>query len=209
MRSPTVLKHLSQVDDSSHHRTICLTFDDGPDPAYTPSILDILAHHGCRATFFVLGQAAEQHPRLLERIAADGHAIGNHTYSHRHPWTLSPGDARQEIARASDVIRDITGKKPRWFRPPHGRLRRAMLDQAGSEQMRTVLWSRSAIDWGFLGSEAGIARRLRAVKAGDIILMHDGRRQHNRPDRLIGLLPDLLEEFRHRALEPVTLDQVA
>ena len=207
--SPTILKNLKHVSGYLHSPLVCLTFDDGPDPVYTPAILDLLAMHKIRASFFVLGEAAERFPRLVERMLSEGHTVGNHTYSHRHPWMISPGRARDEVARGSEAIQKITGHAPRWFRPPHGRLRRAMLKQVQAENMTTVLWSHSIIDWGPMGTETGVAQRLHDIKFGDIVLMHDGQRQHNHPHLIVQQLPRLAEWLVQRGITAVTLDQVA
>lgn len=188
--------------------SICLTFDDGPDPIYTPKILDVLADYQAKATFFVLGKAAEQFPHLVERIVRAGHSIGNHTYSHRHPWMISSEQARQEVIQANRVINTITGITPRWFRPPFGRLRAAMRMQAHTEQMTTVLWSRSIIDWGVFGTNVGITRRLDQIKSGDIVLMHDGRPGHNHPDVTYQCLPGFLRTLAEKNWVARSLDEV-
>ena len=206
--SPTILKNLNHVSGYLHSPLVCLTFDDGPDPVYTPAILDLLAMHKIRASFFVLGEAAERFPRLVERMLSEGHTVGNHTYCHRHPWMISPGRSRYEVARVSEAIQKITGHPPRWFRPPHGRLRRAMLKQVQAENMTTVLWSHSIIDWGPMGTETGVAQRLHDIKFGDIVLMHDGQRQHNHPHLIVQQLPKLAEWMVQRGSTAVTLDLV-
>lgn len=187
---------------------VCLTFDDGPDPVYTPLILDILREYRVSASFFVTGEAALYIPWVVGRIIDDGHSIGNHSYNHSHPWLGSSGYARQEVSRASQVIAHIAGKPLRWFRPPFGRLRQAMIAQAAAENMTTVLWSHSIIDWGWCATDAGIGRRLNNIKAGDIVLMHDGKRQSNRPEILVRQLPALLERLKQKMVL-ATLDQVA
>jgi peptidoglycan-N-acetylglucosamine deacetylase len=184
---------------------VYLTFDDGPDPAWTPRVLDILAAAGARATFFVVGQSVRAHARLVRRIAADGHEVGNHTYSHRHPWTMREADARSEVRDGAAAISDTIGNAPRAYRPPHGRTRRCMVEEARLGEQQTVLWDLSAIDWGPLGRAAGIAARLRAVAPGDIVLMHDGRRQRNRPDELVRVLPAFIAELGQRYLRPSVL----
>lgn len=186
---------------------VCLTFDDGPDPCHTPRLLDILAQHGCRASFFVLGEAAERWPRLVRRVVKEGHSLGSHSYRHRRGWSMTPAAARREVERSQQVLEDIAGRSPCWFRPPQGSLNRVMLGEAARLGMETVLWSRSAIDWGPLGSPRGIARRLHRVDAGDIVLLHDARRRHNRPDVTAALLPGLLALLARRALEPISLDR--
>ena len=203
-----ILKDLKSDSDYVHCPWVCLTFDDGPDPDYTPKILDILAEHNVHANFFVLGSAAKQYPQLIKRMIDEGHVVGNHTYSHFHPWTISSRRARVEVTRTSQVIRRIVGESPRWFRPPHGRLRKAMLDQVHNENMHTVLWNHSIIDWGPLGTEQGIAQRLHDIKFGDIVLMHDGAREHNHPELLIKQLPTFVKNLNTRGIRTVTLDQV-
>jgi peptidoglycan-N-acetylglucosamine deacetylase len=181
------------------------TFDDGPDPEWTMRVLDVLAAAQAHATFFVVGRAARAAPELVRRVAAEGHAVGNHSYSHRHPWTIRETEARDEVRDGAAAIADALGRAPRWFRPPHGRMRRCMLDEAERSGQRTVLWSLSAIDWGPLGHAAGIAKRVRGVGPGDIVLMHDGRNRHNRPDELLQVLPRLLAELNERRLGSTAL----
>jgi peptidoglycan/xylan/chitin deacetylase (PgdA/CDA1 family) len=210
--SPPIRKVSSAVNPSlfgiKAANRICLTFDDGPDPAYTPKILAVLADYHAKATFFIVGEAALQFPCLVEKIINAGHAIGNHTYSHRHPWLMSAAHAQQEVLQASNVIKHITGTTPRWFRPPFGRLRTAMRLQAQAEQMRTVLWSRSIIDWGMLGTKTGISKRLNTIEAGDIVLLHDGRPKHNRPDMTYQCLPKFLRTLADKSLVAQNLDEV-
>lgn len=179
---------------------VYLTFDDGPDAHWTPRILDLLAQADVRATFFVIGRLALGQPALLRRIAACGHEIGNHTWSHRHPWAMPPAAARQEVRDGAAAIADLTGRAPKFFRPPHGRLRRCMIEAAERDGQTLVLWDRSAVDWGPLGGAAGIARRLLAVQDGAIVLMHDGGRGINRPGELAKVLPRFLAHLRQRGV---------
>jgi peptidoglycan/xylan/chitin deacetylase (PgdA/CDA1 family) len=184
---------------------VYLTFDDGPDVEWTPRILDALAAARTRATFFVVGQSVRAAPALVRRIAADGHEVGNHTYSHRHPWVMREAAARREVSDGAAAIADTLGRSPRLFRPPHGRMRHCMVEEAARGSQRTVLWNRSAVDWGPLGRAAGIAARLRALEPGDIVLMHDARRLRNRPDELLRVLPGVLTEIADRRLIPRTI----
>ena len=185
---------------------ICLTFDDGPEPVYTQKILDILDEYDVKASFFVLGKAAEKFPKLIEQMARAGHTIGNHSYNHHHPWMISSDCARQEVIRTTSIIKSITGNVPRWFRPPFGRLRIAMRKQAHKDTMATVLWSHSIIDWGLLGTEFGISKRLQRIEPNDIVLMHDGKREQNHPDIIIQCLPGFLRSLKDSHLMPYSLD---
>jgi len=196
---------LSGSKASVDNRTIYLTFDDGPDPEWTPRILDVLAEAQAHATFFVIGTQAQRAPLLVQRIAAEGHAVGNHTFSHRHPWTMSAASARAEVRDGAAVIADILGRPAEFYRAPHGRLRECMKAEATRCGHRIVHWHVSAIDWGPLGTAERIATRLNAVRSGDVVLMHDGRNRHNRPDELIRVLPAFLAELASRQLSPQTL----
>jgi peptidoglycan/xylan/chitin deacetylase (PgdA/CDA1 family) len=180
-------------------QSLYLTFDDGPDPLWTPLILDILETAGVTATFFVIGKQAISVPAMVRRVAAAGHTIGNHTWSHRHPWTMSPAVARREVRDGTAAISDVLGFPPGFFRPPHGRIRRCMLDEAEKAGQIVVLWSLSAIDWGPLGYADKIANRLAEAKPGDIVLMHDGG--HNKPAQLASVLPAFLETMQYSGLK--------
>ncbi len=170
-----------------------LTFDDGPDPTWTPRCLEHLAHANAHATFFVIGTQAQRYPDLVRRVVGEGHAIGNHTFSHAHPWRLSARGGRAEVRDGANVLADILGFPPKYFRPPHGARRRCMLDTARELNESIVMWDVSAIDWGWLGTSQRIAKRLTRADDGDIILMHDGANRHNRPDQLLSVLPGFLK----------------
>lgn len=186
---------------------IFLTFDDGPDPDWTLRILDLLGQAQARATFFVIGAQAQREPQLLRQVASAGHAIGNHTYSHRHPWTMNEQAARREVRDGSAAISDVLGHACGFYRAPHGRDRACMTDEARQLGETSVGWDRSAIDWGLMGTGARIAARLRRTQPGDIVLMHDGRNRHNRPDELVRALPSFLEGVRSRGWAAVSLDR--
>jgi peptidoglycan/xylan/chitin deacetylase (PgdA/CDA1 family) len=179
---------------------VYLTFDDGPDRNWTPQILDLLAETGMHATFFVIASRAQLEPDLVRRIVDDGHVIGNHSYSHRHPWFMTARTARAEVRDGAVALAEMLGYAPSLFRPPHGRHRECMSDEARRQGEHVVLWNVSAVDWGLFGTAPRIGRRLRQVGANDVVLMHDGRNRHNRPDQLLEALPGFLLELQRRAL---------
>lgn len=183
-----------------------LTFDDGPDPRWTPIVLDLLERVRAQATFFVIGQAARANPALLRRIAEAGHAIGNHTWSHRHPWGLSRQAAQREVCDGGMAIADILGAPAHWYRPPHGRRRACTEEAAAALGQRTAMWTRSAVDWGPLARPSSIAARLRGLGDGEIVLMHDCARGINRPDVLLAVLPDCLKRLHDADWRMNTLD---
>ncbi len=182
-----------------------LTFDDGPDPEWTPRVLDALAHCGVQATFFVIGRLAERSAGLLREIRAAGHVVGNHAFSHRHPWTLTRARARSEVRSGSDAIAQALGERPQWFRPPHGRLGAYLVEAAREEGQRVALWSVSAVDWGPLATPERILARLGALRPGDIVLMHDGPLRQNRPGHTLRVLPSLLATLLRDGPEPAPL----
>ena len=184
---------------------VYLTFDDGPDPEWTPRVLDALEKEGVKATFFAIGQQAQRLPDLMRRVHDAGHAVGNHTFSHRHPWFMSQRAARAQVRNGAKAISDVLGVQPGFYRPPHGRERACMSDEAHRCGEQVVLWNVSAIDWGPLGAAEGIEKRLDAVKGGDIVLMHDGQNKHNRPDQLLQILPLFLRKLSDRGLRPALL----
>jgi peptidoglycan-N-acetylglucosamine deacetylase len=184
---------------------VYLTFDDGPDRNWTPQILDLLAETDMHATFFVIASRAQLEPDLVRRIIDEGHVIGNHSYSHRHPWFMTSRTARAEVRDGATALEDMLGYAPRLFRPPHGRHRECMTDEARRQGEHVVLWNVSAIDWGVLGTATRIGRRLSQTGANDVVLMHDGRNRHNRPDQLLEALPGFLLELQRRDLRSLGL----
>lgn len=184
---------------------VYLTFDDGPDPEWTPRVLDALEQAKAKATFFAVGQQAQRLPDLVRRVHDAGHAVGNHTFSHRHPWFMSQQSARAQVRDGANAISDVLGVAPRFYRPPHGRQRACMSDEAQRCGEQIVLWDVSAVDWGPLGVVDSIEKRLNTVKGGDIVLMHDGQNKHNRPDQLLQILPLFLRKLADRGLHPALL----
>jgi peptidoglycan/xylan/chitin deacetylase (PgdA/CDA1 family) len=187
---------------------IYLTFDDGPDPRFTPRLLDILDLFQIRASFFLLGQACERFPELVRRISEAGHTVGNHTYTHCHPWAVSARRARDEVRRAQEVIAEACGKAPKLFRPPYGRRRAVMIEEARALGMETVLWTRSAIDWGLMAEIDSIGHRLSRASAGDILLCHDAPMVKNKPDLTLIVLPGFIEQCHRRKLRFAGLDHL-
>lgn len=186
---------------------VYLTFDDGPDPRWTPQILSVLAAAQMRATFFAIGACARRWPELLRQIREQGHEIANHTFEHRHPWMMSSAAARRQVIDGANAIADVLGSAPRFYRAPHGRDRRCMTEAARECGETPVHWDISAVDWGWLGTAERIAQRLRRVCAGNIVLMHDGANRHNHPEELLRVLPGFLEDLQGRSLRAVPLGE--
>jgi peptidoglycan/xylan/chitin deacetylase (PgdA/CDA1 family) len=158
----------------NHGRIVALTFDDGPDPRYTPRVLDILKKHSIHATFFLCGNKVMAYPELARRIVAEGHAIGNHTETHPHLENEDLSDVRREIDNGEAHILAVTGQKPMYFRPPRGLLNRPIMATVVNRGYRVVEWSLAFDRSKEKNSRVLRDRVLRLVKPGDILLMHDG-----------------------------------
>jgi peptidoglycan-N-acetylglucosamine deacetylase len=159
---------------------LALTFDDGPNPRWTPRLLDVLAAHEVKATFFMLGSRAEAEPELVRRVAAEGHLIGNHSWSHPNLALTAADEVRAELTRTSAALEQITGEQVRYFRPPFGARRPAVFRIAKELGLRLVLWNAMTSDWSEPSADR-IAERLAARigrldgqgKAANVVL-HDG-----------------------------------
>ena len=186
-----------------------LTFDDGPDPATTPMLLDLLARHGAPATFFVIGAKAERHPDLVRAILAGGHEIGNHTYDH-DVFLMLRGRARlrREIARAQDVLRPF-GIRPLVFRPPVGITNPWLSGALADAGMICVCFRRRPADFGNRRIKRLKERVVRNLAAGDILLMHEGvpKPSEGRARAWLAAVEGVLEKMAQKGLRPALLSE--
>ena len=185
---------------------VALTFDDGPDPRYTPLVLNILKEYQVKACFFVLGKKAQAHPELVARIHREGHEVASHGYSHHFSWLLGPRGIRQEVQRAAAVIQEITGQPPRLFRPPWGLFNLYSLFLGRLHRQQVVLWSFLSWDWGRRSTPDSIAQRvLSRVQDGAILVFHDSGdvpfAAPDAPGKMLSALPAILAELKARNLE--------
>jgi peptidoglycan/xylan/chitin deacetylase (PgdA/CDA1 family) len=187
---------------------VALTFDDGPS-ADTERILELLDRYHAKATFFMLGRQVEQFPHIARRVAAAGHGIGDHSYSHPSFIFTRASETRSQVERGYEAITKVLGAAPRLSRPPYGARTPAYFDVARKLGLRTVLWSLSGFDWN-QKDPAKIARRvLRRVSPGSIIVLHDAD-DTGRCDRTptVNALQLILEGLRARGLKVVPLTQI-
>jgi peptidoglycan/xylan/chitin deacetylase (PgdA/CDA1 family) len=164
----------------SDTREVALTFDDGPNDAATPELLEVLARHGARATFFAMGDFARLRPEMVRQVVAAGHVLGNHTMSHPRLSIESAARVRQELRDCNALLEEITGTPVLFFRPPFGARRPVVLRVARELGLTPVLWNVTGHDWNPIGVEGilanlekGIARNRRRGR-GSNLLLHDG-----------------------------------
>jgi peptidoglycan-N-acetylglucosamine deacetylase len=192
-------------------RTLALTFDDGPNPAATPGLLDLLDAHGAKATFFLIGRHVRSEPGLAREIAARGHAIGNHTQTHPNLAFCSPDGIRRELEECDGAIQAAIGRTAPWMRPPFG-FRNPVLKRIARENGRAgvVMWSRWAWDWKPQHSSA-VIRHMEKVRGGDILVLHDGDHRFLNGDRQhsVDALKHWLPKWKEAGLRFVTLDEFA
>ena len=153
---------------------VAMTFDDGPHPQNTPKLLDILRERNIKATFYVIGRNVELYPEITRRIVAEGHEIGNHTYTHGNMTKMSDAKVRKELDTTRDAIAGATGVKPRTMRPPYGGLLQSERSWIGSEYgYPTIMWAVDPRDWQRPGPAVVTSRILSATTPGAIVLAHD------------------------------------
>lgn len=155
-------------------RLVALTFDDGPSPANTPALLDLLDRHGARATFFMVGDRAEQHPELARLVVARGHEAASHSYRHAHPASATLEELERDHLLALDAIEATAGVRPAVTRPPFGKRARALARIAGRHGQAVVLWTIDSGDTARRSTSQIAVTLIRRAVPGDIVLLHDG-----------------------------------
>ncbi len=153
---------------------VAMTYDDGPHPQNTPRLLDMLRARNIRATFYVIGRNVDRYPHIARRIVAEGHEIGNHTYTHRKLTSLSDSEVRQEMRKTEDAISRATGVRPRTMRPPYGALHTNQRQMVfNSFKYPTIMWSVDPQDWRRPGASVVRSRLVNRAHNGAILLAHD------------------------------------
>ncbi|HEU4752742.1 MAG TPA: polysaccharide deacetylase family protein [Armatimonadota bacterium] len=178
---------------------VALTFDDGPDPQHTPRILDILQEAGAKATFFLVGRAVIRCPDLVRRIVAEGHAVGNHTFSHVPLRRLGTSALAEELAKTDRILAELGVPSLPPVRPPWGSISPGQVLHLARANRRIILWSADARDYRAASDEA-VAGWGGRLQPRDILLLHD------RFPATVAALPRLLRALRERGLTAVSLE---
>jgi peptidoglycan-N-acetylglucosamine deacetylase len=214
----------SHIHSTAAPKKLAITFDDGPNPAITPKLLDLFDKYNAHATFFVIGKFVREVPSLLQETVARGHSVGNHTETHPNLFFSSPSRIREELERCNDAITEALGVLPRWFRPPFGLRNPWVLPAAARLRLQGVMWTVIPGDWSAPSTEwliprmQPIAQRVSAHSdgkgnftgstSGDILCLHDGYHGHQNGDRrhTVAALEYWLPRWRDLGLEFVTID---
>ncbi len=182
---------------------VAMTFDDGPHPANTPRLLDMLRVRNIKATFYVIGRNVDLYPNVARRIVAEGHEIGNHTYTHPTLSRLSDDTVRGELTKCRDAIARATGVQPRTMRPPYGALLQRQREWIHSQLgYSTIMWSVDPLDWRRPGASVVTSRILAGTTAGSIILAHDLHAS------TVDAMPATLDGLLRKGFKFVTVSQL-
>jgi peptidoglycan/xylan/chitin deacetylase (PgdA/CDA1 family) len=206
-------------------RKLAITFDDGPNPAITPKLLDLLDRYNAKATFFLIGRYVRECPELVQETVARGHLVGNHTELHPNLLWLNPTKVRVELRLCHDAIRGAIGTPPKWFRPPYGMRNPWVIPAARELGYRTVMWTLLPGDWQEKPAEwliqrmqpiadrakrsAGNGANPPAGDTGDVLCLHDGAHRELNGDRsrTLAALEHWLPRWRDLDLEFVTIGE--
>jgi|SRR5579863_1732123 len=191
-------------------RQIALTYDDGPNDPHTLRLLDVLARHNVRATFFLIGRYVRQRPEIVREIAQAGHLVGNHTFSHPLLIFRSEAEIRRELSQCRSAIQQAIGEPSNLFRPPFGGRRPAVLRVARELGLQPIMWNVTGYDWN-APPAAVIERKVSTrIRGGDVILLHDGGHKQMGADRSQTIIATdhLLTRYKEQGYEFITIPQM-
>ncbi|WP_232735748.1 polysaccharide deacetylase family protein [Alteribacter populi] len=188
---------------------IALTFDDGPDPRFTPGVLDVLSEYNVPATFFLMGARAEANPDLAQRIVEEGHVVGNHTFW--HPDLVEEADVDllvEEVTRTEDVLAEVLGLRTTLFRAPYGFLYRELVEELEILNYSVIGWSVDSLDWQEITPEEIAENVLTQIQPGSIVLMHDGAEPEFDRTQTIESLHEIIPTLQEQGYEFVTVSEL-
>jgi peptidoglycan/xylan/chitin deacetylase (PgdA/CDA1 family) len=191
-------------------RQIALTYDDGPNDPHTLRLLEVLARHGARATFFLIGRYVEQRPDIAREIVKAGHVVGNHTFTHPLLIFKTAAEVHKELTDCRSALQDAIGAHSNLFRPPFGGRRPAVLRVVRELGLQPVMWNVTGYDWN-APPAAVIERKVsRQIRGGDVILLHDGGHKHMGADRSQTVLAteNLIKRYKQDGYEFKTISEM-
>ncbi len=190
-------------------RNIALTFDDGPYPPYTDRLLDVLKAKKVHVTFFLVAEQAQQYPELVRRMTAEGHTVGLHAFRHRDFLKLTEEEKRKDLEQGKNLLRDITGNNPVYWRPPHGFRDFSVMETAAAQNLTVVNWSVIPRDWTGIDSQEIFRRVMDKAEDGSIVLLHDGDSPGYRASRqaTVDAVAPLIDSLREKGYHLVSLEE--
>jgi chitin deacetylase len=192
------------IAQSQEPKPIALTFDDGPWQKSTLQILDVLKKNKVKATFFVVGRQVERYPQLVKQIVNEGHALGNHSWSHQYHHFNQSGVLR-EIDGTTELVYKTTGVKTNLFRPPGGVMNNGLASYAHEKKYGIIMWSADSLDWRYRNTAGLVDRVLREARPGGIVLMHDGGGNRH---ATVEALPIVISQLKKRGYYFVTVPEL-
>jgi peptidoglycan-N-acetylglucosamine deacetylase len=191
-------------------KQIALTYDDGPNDPHTLRLLEVLAKHGAKTTFFLIGRFVEQRPDIVREIVKAGHVIGNHTFTHPRLIFASPAETRTQLERCTRAMEDAAGLTPVLFRPPYGGRRPDTLALARSMGMEPIMWTITGYDWNAPPADQIFRRVSGKIRGGDVVLLHDGNDVAMGGDRSQTVIATdrLMQRCKGEGYEFVTIPQM-
>jgi polysaccharide deacetylase family sporulation protein PdaB len=179
-----------KVDKSE--KKVAITLDGMWGAKHTPELLEIFRKYNVNITFFFGGNWLEENPHLVKEIAANGHEIGNHSYTHPHMAKLSQEEIKQELNRTEELIKELTGRRPKLFRPPFGEYNNRLIKTSQQENYHVIQWSIDSLDWKDVSTDFIVKTVMEDIGPGEIVLMHNNGK--NTAGALQRLIPKLQEQ---------------
>jgi peptidoglycan-N-acetylglucosamine deacetylase len=191
-------------------RRLALTYDDGPNDPYTSQLLDVLAKHGAKATFFLIGQFVKQRPDIVRRVVEAGHSVGNHTWNHPNLIFCSAAETRRQISETQKAIEEACGIRPTLFRPPFGGRRPGTFSVARELGLTPIMWGVTCYDWSAISNESIERKAREQIRGGDLILLHDGGHKGFGTDRshTVKATANLLGEYSEQGYKFVSVPEM-
>ncbi|VBB05834.1 polysaccharide deacetylase [Lucifera butyrica] len=185
-------------------KVVALTFDHSWGNKFTPAILDTLKKHNVKVTFFIMGPWAKKYPEVAKQMVADGHEIASHGYRHENYGDRTEEWVREDIQKAGELIKEVTGVTPTLIRPPNGHYSQTSLKVADSLGYKTIIWNVDSLDWKNPGRDVIIERVMKRIKPGAIILLHAS----DTPVQTAEALPILLDKIQAAGYRIVTVSEL-
>ncbi|OPA76826.1 chitooligosaccharide deacetylase [Paenibacillus selenitireducens] len=187
---------------------VALTFDDAPDDHFTPLVLDVLKKYDVKATFFVVGNRAEEHPEMIQRMIREGHTLGNHSYSHPNFPMISDASFQQEVLKTNQIIQKLTGKNLCFIRPPYGNISEDQIKWLASQHIKIINWNVDSLDWTGLTADQVKTNIMSNLTSGAIVLQHAAGGVGEDLTGTVDALPQIITELRDKQIDMVTVPEL-